>query len=402
MTVLYLLFAFVIGFLVCYFALLKPSKLKFELDKTRLNFDIDALKNSQKTTESLCNMVKEEFVNLANSAIIEKTKVLEEANLKKLDTSINPLKERILEFQKKVEEFNIEGVKNTNVIQEQIRSLTNENNQIRMTAENLARALRDNSKSRGLFGEMILENILKASGLEDKKDNPEYGTFITQTGFRALDNPDGAKIMPDAVVYFPDDNKNIVIDSKLPLVDFLGYVEANDEDDKEKSLKQFYKSVEDRVAELSGKYNNLEGLCVPDFTLMFVPVEACMNYIYSNQKIVENAYKKGVVIVGPASLIATLRIVKYAWAQKNQEKNIKEITKLCENIYSKVVTLIEKFESLQKNFSTMNKSFEAIFTTLKGKGGLISQTQKLKTFGISPTSTIDAKYIEEASEETLV
>lgn len=377
------------------------SKLKFDVLKAKLQSEIDTLKNSQNTSENLCEKIKSEFVNLANSAILEKQQMLEEQNLKKLDTQLNPLKERILEFQKKVEEFNVSGVKNTNIIQEQIKSLTNENNQIRMQAENLTRALKENSKSRGLFGEIILENILKSSGMENKTENPERGTYITQKGFRSNNDPNGTKITPDAVVYYPDDDKNIVIDSKMSFVDFMNFIETDDENEKQISLKHFYKSIEERINELSGKYDNLEGLATPDFTLMFVPIESCINYIYSNIKLIEEAYKKRVVIVGPASLIATLRVIKYSWAQKNQEKNVREILKLADNLYSKVATLIGHLEKLQTNFTTVQKTFGQIFSTLSGRGGLISQTEKLKDFGISPSSSIDKKYIESQDGELI-
>lgn len=377
------------------------SKLKFDVLKAKLQSEIDTLKNSQNTSENLCEKIKSEFVNLANSAILEKQQMLEEQNLKKLDTQLNPLKERILEFQKKVEEFNVSGVKNTNIIQEQIKSLTNENNQIRMQAENLTRALKENSKSRGLFGEMILENILKSSGMENKTENPERGTYITQKGFRSNNDPNGTKITPDAVVYYPDDDKNIVIDSKMSFVDFMNFIETDDENEKQISLKHFYKSIEERINELSGKYDNLEGLATPDFTLMFVPIESCINYIYSNIKLIEEAYKKRVVIVGPASLIATLRVIKYSWAQKNQEKNVREILKLADNLYSKVATLIGHLEKLQTNFTTVQKTFGQIFSTLSGRGGLINQTEKLKDFGISPSSSIDKKYIESQDGELI-
>lgn len=394
---MYIFLALIIGVVLGFVI----SKLKFDVQKAKLQSEVDALKNSQNTSQNLCETIKSEFVNLANAAILEKQQMLEEQNLKNLNVQLNPLKERILEFQKKVEEFNVSGVKNTNIIQEQIKSLTNENNLIRTQAENLARALKENSKSRGLFGEMILENILKSSGMENKIDNPERGTYITQKGFRSNNDPNGAKITPDAVVYYPDDDKNIVIDSKMSFVDFLNFVEADDENEKQNSLKQFYKSIEDRINELSGKYDNLEGLATPDFTLMFVPVEACINYIYSNVKLVEDAYKKRVVIVGPASLIATLRVIKYSWAQKNQEKNVREILKVSDNIYSKVATLIGHLEKLQTNFTTVQKTFGQIFTTLSGRGGLFSQTEKLKDYGIAPANSIDKKYIEASSDESL-
>lgn len=394
---MYIFLALIIGVVLGFVI----SKLKFDVQKAKLQSEVDALKNSQNTSQNLCETIKNEFVNLANAAILEKQQMLEEQNLKNLNVQLNPLKERILEFQKKVEEFNVSGVKNTNIIQEQIKSLTSENNLIRTQAENLTRALKENSKSRGLFGEMILENILKSSGMENKIDNPERGTYITQKGFRSNNDPNGAKITPDAVVYYPDDDKNIVIDSKMSFVDFLNFVEADDENEKQNSLKQFYKSIEDRINELSGKYDNLEGLATPDFTLMFVPIESCINYIYSNVKLVEDAYKKRVVIVGPASLIATLRVIKYSWAQKNQEKNVREILKVSDNIYSKVATLIGHLEKLQTNFTTVQKTFGQIFTTLSGRGGLFSQTEKLKDYGIAPANSIDKKYIETDNGELL-
>lgn len=392
--ILYIIFGVVLGLVLGFLI----SKLNFDVQKARLEGEVKNLENSQKTSENLCETIKEEFVNLANSAILEKQQMLEEQNLKKLDNQLNPLKERILEFQKKVEEFNVSGVKNTNIIQEQIKSLTNENNLIRMQAENLTRALKENSKSRGVFGEMILENILKTSGLVNINDDAQRGNYITQKGFKSNLDPNGQRIIPDAVVYYPEDNKNIVIDSKMSLVDFLNFVECEDEEEKSEILKRFYKAIELRIDELGGKYRDLEGLATPDFTIMFIPVEGCINYIYSNQKLVEDAYKKQVLIVGPASLIATLRVIKYSWTQKNQEKNIREIIKLSEGIYSKVYTLISHLEKLQTNFTTVQKTFGNIFTTLTGRGGLLGQSEKLKDFGVSPSNSIDKKYLEGEGE----
>lgn len=392
--ILYIIFGVVLGLVLGFLI----SKLNFDVQKARLEGEVKNLENSQKTSQNLCETIKEEFVNLANSAILEKQQMLEEQNLKKLDNQLNPLKERILEFQKKVEEFNVSGVKNTNIIQEQIKSLTNENNLIRMQAENLTRALKENSKSRGVFGEMILENILKTSGLVNINDDAQRGNYITQKGFKSNLDPNGQRIIPDAVVYYPEDNKNIVIDSKMSLVDFLNFVECEDEEEKSEILKRFYKAIELRIDELGGKYRDLEGLATPDFTIMFIPVEGCINYIYSNQKLVEDAYKKQVLIVGPASLIATLRVIKYSWTQKNQEKNIREIIKLSEGIYSKVYTLISHLEKLQTNFTTVQKTFGNIFTTLTGRGGLLGQSEKLKDFGVSPSNSIDKKYLEGEGE----
>ena len=207
------------GCIITYFLAGRYVKLKYELDRAKLEAQLESSLEGQKTTQELCNTIKEEFVNLANSALLDKQQMLEEQNLKRLDTQLAPLKERISEVQKKVEEFNISGVQNTNNIREQIKSLTNENNLIRTQAQELARAFKENSKTRGLLGEMILENILKSSGLENKAENPN-GIYVTQKGFRSNIYPDRNKINTDAVVYYTDNNKNIVIDSKMATADF--------------------------------------------------------------------------------------------------------------------------------------------------------------------------------------
>ncbi len=395
MNYIYIIGSFLLGIIIAHVITKHVERLKFEAQHAHMKSKLDSLLLEHDNKEEFKNMLKEEFINMANSALISKQQILEEQNLKNLDLKLNPLKEKLSEFEKKVENFNKTGEINTSIIKDQIESITKENNSIRMQAENLANAIKDNAKSRGIFGEMILENILKSSGLENKNDNAQSGMYLTQTGFVDKNNPDSAKVVPDAVIYYPEDDKNIIVDSKLSLIDFLNYIESNDESEKELALKGFYKAIELRIDELANKYTNLEGLSTPDFTLMFIPIENCINYIYANQKVVEYAYKKRVVIVGPSSLIATLRVVKYAWAQKNQEKNVKEVVKLGESIYSKVVVLISNLEKLNVNFSSVQKTFAGIFTNLQGRGGLFSQTQKLKEYGVSSSNNIDNKYIED-------
>ena len=155
----------------------------------------------------------------------------------------------------------------------------------------------------------------------------------------------------------------------------------------------------DRIKELENKYVNLEGLATPDFTLLFIPFEACMGLIYANQSLIEEASKRNIVIVGPSTLLATLRTINFAWMNKNQANNIKEILKTGEGIYSKCQTLISKLEALSVNFDTLRKGFDGVFTSLKGRGGLFGQIAKFKDLGFNPSNPIDEEYLD-ASEYT--
>ena len=396
-TVFSIILSFITGFLAA-FIILKSQNAKLEIDKAKLEEKIKTLLENSKTKEEYSELIKKEFTNLANQALLEKNKALDENNQKNLEAYLNPLKEKIREFQDKIEQYNITGIKNTQTIREQIEYLTSQNKLISGQTEKLANAISANSKFRGSFGEMILEKLLKLSGLVNKKDDPVKGNYVTQEGFRDLNNPSSNKINPDAVIYLAD-GKNIIVDSKATIVNFLEYTNASTEEAAAESIKKFYQNTMDRIKEFENKYVNLEGLATPDFTLLFIPFEACMGLIYANQSLIEEASKRNIVIVGPSTLLATLRTINFAWMNKNQANNIKEILKTGEGIYSKCQTLISKLEALSVNFDTLRKGFDGVFTSLKGRGGLFGQIAKFKDLGFNPSNPIDEKYLD-ASEYT--
>jgi len=392
MTVLIGVLAFALGFLAA-FAVLRGKTTKLEVENAKLEEKINSILQNNKEKEDYSNIIRQEFVNLANQALIEKNKVLEENNQKNLQTTLAPLKEKIKEFQSKIEEYNITGIKNTQSLKEQIEYLSSQSKMITTQTEKLANAMSSNSKFRGNFGEMILEKLLKVSGLVNKKDDPVKGNYILQEGFRNLDNPGGNRIMPDAVIYLGDGNRNIVVDSKASVVNFLEYTNAQNEDEANEAVKKFYSNVLDRVKELENKYTNLEGLSTPDFSLLFIPFEVCMGLIYANQQLIDEASRRNVVIVGPSTLLVALRTINFAWVNKNQNDNIKEILKTGEGIYNKCVTFINKLEGLSNNFDTLRKGFDSAFTSLKGRGGLFNQIAKFKDLGFNPSNPIDEKYL---------
>ena len=401
MSVIYMVLIAVLTFVLGFFAATISQKSKntaLEVENAKLQEKISSLSDKIQNRDEYSALLKKEFVGLANQALIEKNKILSDENQKNLDAFLKPLRENLKDFQAKVEEYNITGIKNTQTLKEQIEYLSGQNKLITTQTERLASAISSNSKFRGSFGEMILERLLKVSGLVDKKEDPIKGNYLLQAGFRDLNAAGGNKITPDAVIYLSDGTKNIIVDSKASIANFLDYTNAQNEDEAQDSIKKFYSNISDRIKELENKYANLEGLSAPDFTLLFIPFEACMGLIYANNGLIEEANKRNIVIVGPSTLLATLRTVNYIWINKNQNDNIKEILKTGEGIYSKCQTLIGKLEALSVNFETLRKGFDGVFTSLKGRGGLFGQIAKFKDLGFNPVNPIDEKYLTDAAE----
>lgn len=398
--------AFLFGAIIAGFILNK----KLELEKNKnlelnnenisLKAELKVYEENKTNEENLKNLIKEEFTNTAAKVLIEKQQFLNEQNKTSLETFLNPLKEKIKEFQQKVEKADETGKINTATLKEKIEELVKQNQITCSQTEKLSNAISQNSKFRGSMGEMILEKLLKSSGLIDKKENP-MGNYETQKGFRSKDGDTGVKIV-DAVIYLSEGKKSVVIDSKASLVEFINFTETTDDDEKQKHLNAFLADVRDRIKELAGKYNNLEGLMTPDFTIMFIPFEYPLTYIYSNPDLIEYALKNNIIISGPSTLIATLRTINYSWAQKNQYENIQNITTLAKNIYEKTATLIQKIEGVQTSFETVRKKFDEVFSTAMGQRGLFNQVEKLKEYGISSTKKIDEKYLEDTPELILL
>ncbi len=390
--------------------LLKAEKDRLESEK----LDIEA-KNNELTTENqqlktdfalvnqrldlindLRKVVADDFTSIANKIIKEEQSDLREQNKEVLELKIKPLTENLEQFRKRLEEFNTQGQTNTQEIRTQIELLTKQNSSIKSTADELTNSLRLNSQARGHFGEIILENILINSGLINKNDDFEKGNYIIQKQFRDLIDS-SAKPKPDAVVYFPD-NKHLIIDSKCPLNNFQDFINSADDQVKQACLKEFYSSVDKMISELSNKYNNLEGLNTPEFKLMFIPIEACITYLYSNQNLILQASKNNIILVGPSTLLATLKVIKQSWVHKNHETSMNEVLKQATSIYDKFAIFLKKMEDLNGNFRSVQNGFEGVFTSLKGRGGLIGQIDKFKELGLQTNRSIDTKYI--SSSET--
>lgn len=369
-----------------------------------LNYEIQNLKSqnaSDKTKlemfEQLQKIVKEDFTAIANKVIKEEQSDLREQNREALEEKLKPLKENLDEFKEKVDAFNKQGATNTAEIKTQIKTLIDESSSIKTTANDLSNAIKANSQVRGVFGEMILENLLQQAGLINKNDDAEKGNYITQHTFKDITSP-AERPRPDAVVFFPD-NKNIVIDSKCPLNNFLEFANSQDETEKQNQLKLFYKSVIGMVDNLSEKYNNLEGLNTPQFKLMFIPLEACAGYIYTQNDIIKKAEEKNIIIVCPSTLLVTLKTINKVWIEKNRKENFEEIIKVATSTYEALQRFVEKADKFQNKISCLNDDFEELMKPINGNQGVIKKIAKLDKLGLSTKKKIKVNFSNETDDD---
>lgn len=343
--------------------------------------------------DELQKLVKEDFTSIANKVIKAEQSDLREQNKEALEEKLKPLRENFELFRNKIEEFNKQGETNTATIKTQIETLLKESFSIKNTAIELSNAIKANSQVRGYFGELILENLLQQAGLIDKDKDFEKGNYVLQHVFQDKNNPT-ERPRPDAVVFFPN-NKNIIIDSKCPLNNFIEYINMEGKEEKEQQLKLFYKSVTDMIDDLSKKYNHLDGLNTPDFKLMFIPLEACSSYIYGNQSIIDKAAKMNIIMVCPSTLLATLKIINKTWQEKVRAEKLKDIINTATLAYNKLSVFIKKAEEIRKNMNGVLIDFEELFKTAQGQGGLIKQISKLEELGLNTTKKIDEKYTKD-------
>ena len=348
------------------------------------------LAEQKEEVEKLNQKFAIEFKNLANEIFEEKSKKFTDQNKLNLGELLNPLKERINEFQKKVEDTNKESIERNSSLAQQILHLSDLNRQITREAENLTKALKGESKTQGNWGEVILERILEKSGLEKGR---EYETQVSET------DSSGKRFQPDVVVRLPED-KNIIVDSKVSLLAYERFCNG-DECDQELNLRQHITSVRAHVKNLSDKnYQSLYGLQGLDFVLLFIPVEPAFTLAAQNDpELFNDAYSRNIVVVSPSTLIATLRTIASIWKQEYQSKNALEIARQGGDLYDKFVSFTEDLAAVGRHLDNSQKAFEDSMKKLKeGKGNLVRRAERIKELGAKTSKNLDQKLLDSSDE----
>lgn len=344
--------------------------------------------------ETIHKKYSTEFENIANKILDEKSKKFTDQNKTNLDVILNPLKEKIKDFEDKVEKAYKAESSERITLKAEIKNLIDLNKQVSEDANNLANALKGENKTQGNWGELILEKVLERSGLVK---NQEYELqYSTQ-------NIEGSRIQPDVVIKLPD-NKHIIIDSKVSLVAYESCVNAVDTTEKERFTKEHISSVRNHIKMLSEKnYQSSADFNTPDFVLLFLPIESSFSIaVQADQEIFNFAWDKKIVIVSPSTLLATLRTIASVWKQERQTKNAIEIAKQSGALYDKFVGFIQDMEAIGKNIDSSQKAYDNAMNKLhKGSGNLVKRAEDIQKLGAKTTKQIPSKLMETDSSEQL-
>lgn len=360
---------------------------------TRRNTEYDNLQQQNlKRDEELAQQqeqLRKDFELLANKILEEKSNKFTEQNKENIKNILNPLQEKILTFEKKVEDTQKESISMHSALKEQLLGLKDLNQQMTKEATNLTRALKGDSKMQGNWGELVLERVLEKSGLE--KDR-EY--FVQQNFTRE----DGTRVLPDVVLHLPD-NKKMIIDSKVSLTDYERYVNAN-EDERAIFLKAHLNSIKKHIEQLSEKnYQDLYDIESPDFVLLFIPIEPAFAIAINEDNTLYNkAFEKNIVIVTPSTLLATLRTVDSMWNNEKQQQNAIEIARQAGALYDKFEGLVKDLTGVGKKIDDAKKDYSSAMNKLvEGRGNLITSVEKIKKLGAKAKKSLPENIVKRAN-----
>ena len=374
--------------------------LRNELEEARI--ENARLKEKIGNVEAFNNSVREEtkaqFKSLAADIFSSQSEKFKEANETRLSEILNPLKEDIKDFKRRVDDTYMNSSKERTLLGEQMKRLMELNMSIGKEARDLTEALSGNTKVQGDWGEMVLETILVKSGLVERENY-----FVQRTknddGTQIKDDDNG-RLRPDVVVALPD-KKCIVIDSKVSLTAYVNYINADNDDDRQRFGKAHLLSVRSHLKELETKrYQDFVGVGNDDridYVLMFIPNEhAYMAAMTLDNNLWMEAYEKRVVIISPAHVISTLRLIAQLWTRDKQTKNALKIAEEGGKLYDKFVGFVNDMQTVEQSLGKASEAYASAMSKLHtGRGCIVSKVENLKKLGAKTSKTLPSDMLPE-------
>lgn len=331
--------------------------------------------------------MKEQLELMGKDIVRQGASVLKTENEEKLNSLLEPLKERINAFEKEVREANRLGSERHVSMEAVIKTLSDQHQKMNTTAQNLVDALRGEQKVQGDWGELALERILESSGLEKNRE------YFVQNSYK---DEDGNQLRPDVIIQLPD-NKQLIVDAKVSLKAFDNFINETDEPKRKIALQQHIQSIKNHIKQLAEKdYSQLPEITSPDFVLMFIPLESSFALAMKEEPtLYQQAWDKKIVIVTPSTLLATLKTVGSIWKQELQTRNAKEIAEQAGRLYDKFVGFVVDMEKIGNKQREVANAYDAAMNKLStGNGNLIRSAEKLKKLGVKTGKNLDKKYLD--------
>jgi DNA recombination protein RmuC len=314
------------------------------------------------------------FENLSNKILEEKSKRFTEQNKTNIGEVLNPLREQLGDFRKKIEDVYDKETKDRVSLYHEITNLKSLNEQMSKDAINLTRALKGESKKRGDWGEVILERVLEDSGLKSGREYEVQGSYRDEAG---------KLFYPDIVVHLPN-KRDVIIDSKISLNAYERYYSAEDEAEKKLAISEHLASVRSHINDLKGKsYDELVGVNSLDMVLMFVAIEPALMLAFEHDdSLFQEAFKKGIFLVSPSTLTMNLQVIQNMWRYEYQNQNAQEIAKQAGNMYDKLAGFVEALDDVGDKIGKAQSAYETAHNRLvDGKGNLISRAETIRKLG---------------------
>ncbi|GHT23483.1 hypothetical protein AGMMS4957_15100 [Bacteroidia bacterium] len=399
MTIFYLIIGLIVGGTATYFIAEARQKSRtvpkdaYENLRDALNeakTQVRVLEERLLAQEENRKTTQLQFEKVAAQILEEKTGKFTELNRANMEAILKPLGENIESFKKKVEETYDKESKQRFSLEEKVKELVEQTNKVSAEANNLATALKGQSKKQGNWGEMILESILQQSGLEK---NREY--FLQQT----IKGENGNDLRPDVLLYLPD-NRTIIIDSKVSLNAYDRFSSADSPEEQQLALTEHLASVHKHIDELAAKnYDDIQEAL--DFTMMFVPIEpAYLLAIQNDRELWSYAYSKRILLISPTNLIACLKLIADLWKREQQSKNAQEIVRQGEGLYEKFVTFAASLEDVGRHIGRSQDAYNnAINQFNQGKGNLVKRALDLKNLGLKSSKQIPVTMLAAENED---
>ncbi|MFC2720024.1 MAG: DNA recombination protein RmuC [Bacteroidota bacterium] len=370
----------------------ETERLRAEADNTA-----ERLAEQRKEITALHEELNKEFRLLANEIFDDKSRRFAQLNEERLQTILDPLKENLNKFEKKIDETYNQETREKAALRKELEQIININRQMSDDAQKLTDALKGDKKMQGNWGEMQLEQILEKSGLEQGVHYTKQGTY---------QNEEGERVIPDYVIHLPQ-GKNYIIDSKVSLVNYERFFNAEGDEQKAYYFNEMVRDIKKHIDGLSKKsYHTLTN--TPDFVFMYFAFESALFAALQREAgLFDYAFKRNIILVSTTTLLASLRTVSFIWTQEKQRQNITEIAKLGGQLYDKFVGFLENMTKVGKSLESAKDTYQdamnqLIKTNANGSynaGTIVGQAEALRRLGATPSKQIPQAILNRAENE---
>lgn len=337
--------------------------------------------------------LKQQFEHLANQLFEEKTAKVDVQNRQSLEGLLSPLREQLDGFKKQVNDSFSQEAKERHTLVHELKNLQRLNEQMTREAVNLTQALKGDNKQQGNWGEVVLARVLAESGL---REGHEYQTQVN------LQNEAGKRYQPDVIVHLPQ-NKQVVVDSKMALVAYERYFNAETDAQRDQALNAHLVALRAHIKGLSMKdYHKLKGIQSLDYVLMFIPVEPAFQVaIQADPSLVKDAMEQNIILVSPTTLLVALRTIDNLWRNERQNENAKLIAQRATKLYDKLRLFVDDMQGLGGALDKANQTYQGAMNKLAtGRGNVIRQAESFKQLGVEVKRPISSDLAQLAQSET--